>query len=176
MSYLYYMKRISILISTLLLLPLIAQQKLTREISDQSVKQQQKYPSFGKSIFLINGKIGDAKLIDSLNDDIATITVYKSPQYLPERLQPFQDIIENGLLEIRMKSGKTNFPSVSVEQLNRDKGLPADNPFYFDDILIKDSKIEVIESIIKEITVTTNNGKSFISIYTSPKINSEVKF
>lgn len=128
-------------------------------------------------LVLIDGIIGSTAFIEKESQEIESISVYKSAENLPGRLQPFADMVKSGIIDIKTKEGKTkNYAqTIVLADLNKKFGLPENQPLYIDHLKIAATQSAIFADMLKDISVKDENGEKCLLIYSTPKLNSEIK-
>ena len=108
-------------------------------------------------------------------DDIESITVIKSAENLPDRLKAFKDVVANGVLDIKMKKQYQLNEVIALADINKNNGVFQDTSVYVDGMEVKDSAIKVFKHELKDISIIDVNGNNHVAIYTTPKIDTEIR-
>lgn len=100
--------------------------------------------------------------------------LYKTREELPGHLQSFSNIISKGLIYI-MLNDKLNFEKYSLKELNIENKLNERNPVFIDGREVIDTRLFIIKDGIAEISIIDVKGKNYVAIYSTSKIDTEIR-
>jgi hypothetical protein len=110
--------------------------------------------------------VGTVDMFNAHKDAIQSMHVYKTPANLPQSLKKYSNIAENGLAEIKIKSGQNNFDRVPLTDLNIQYQIAEDTPVYIDGYEFTNTKTLVFGDILTKMEAKDKDGKRTLFITT----------
>ena len=107
-------------------------------------------------------------------EDIAAISVYKDAKKLPSKYQSFSNLISNGIIIIDLKR-KFDVQTIKLEDLNTEKGFEKENSVFINQREFFGTDFKVLKDEIDEISVIDVKGKNHVAIYSTSKIDTEIR-
>ncbi len=127
--------------------------------------------SKNQPIVLVDGMLASNALINSDKKNIRSTQVFKTADSLPQNLKSFEGMVSNGLISASAK--ENYYDKISLEELNEQFKLNAQNTVYFDGQPIRDTKIQVLGNVLAHMEVRENAGQKNLYISTTPQVSAE---
>lgn len=127
--------------------------------------------SKNQPVVLVDGMLASNSLIAGDKKNIQSTKVFKTAANLPQNLKSFEGLASNGIISASVK--ENYYDRISLEGLNQQFKLNAENTVYFDGQPIKDTTIQVLGNVLEHMEVREKDGQKFLYIFTTPQVSSE---
>ncbi|MCI3938151.1 hypothetical protein MQX03_13140 [Chryseobacterium aahli] len=115
---------------------------------------------------ICNGAVGTTEMFEPYKKDIESTTFFKATTKLPQHLQKFSYLAEDGLTEIKFKKNVGAPDIMSLAALNEQSNVPKDTKVMIDGYVFDNPDTNIYSVMVKRIDVKEDNGKKYLSIFT----------
>lgn len=119
-----------------------------------------------KKLAVADNMIGTEDLFKSRGHHMQVLKVYNSAASLPANLKQYNSVFTNGVKVYKFNT-LNGFDRMTLEEINKQNDLPANNPIFIDDKEFTNSSTAIYTEIIAKKEKKDNNGKSTLYLYTT---------
>ena len=116
---------------------------------------------------ICNGAVGTTEMFEPYKKDIESTTFFKATTKLPQHLQKFSYLAEDGLTEIKFKKNVGTPDIMSLAALNEQSNVLKNTKVMIDGYVFDNPTTNIYSILVKRIEVKEDNGEKYLSIFTS---------